>query len=381
MGWEDGTALSSNEMHVHTGGGRMRYGELKVATLKKPHGPVVVLNDDLARLPALASSGSTDADQLYRPSDGFRSLYDPLEFGALGIVGGYSDFVRLSDGFLMRVLRATTSKALTHTTCGDNWLRLQFWTDNACTVLFDRHGQADLRGGTCMINYHGPGVDKSEWLFGSGGVGTAVTIYCSPGFIARTFGPDLDVLPACIQSYMLSAAPELIFETVPLSPAMARVLTDIVQVPYRGALRRLFLNAKAMELVSLTVSSVNQCAHASAGDVQLGARDLDRLDRVRGLLESHISNPLTIEQLAREVGLNRRKLKSGFKRIYGMTIFEYRHNYRMEVAWNLLSSNRQSIARVAEAVGYEYASNFCSSFKRRFGLSPKSVQARRLRSV
>jgi len=179
----------------------------------------------------------------------------------------------------------------------------------------------------------------------------------------------------------LSTAPELIFETVPLSPAMVRVLTDIVEVPYRGALRRLFLNGKAMELVSLTVSSINQCAHASAGDVQLGARDLDRLDRVRGLLESHISNPLTIEQLAREVGLNRRKLKSGFKQIYGMTIFEYRHNHRMEVAWNLLSGNRRSIARVAEAVGYEYASNFCSSFKKRFGLSPKSVQARHSRSV
>ena len=33
-----------------------------------------------------------------------------------------------------------------------------------------------------------------------------------------------------------------------------------------------------------------------------------------------------------------------------MTIFEYGHNHRMEVAWTLLSNNRKSIARVAEAV-------------------------------
>jgi AraC-like DNA-binding protein len=356
----------------------MRYGELKTATLKKPLWPRVVLDDDLARLPApvLMRSGTMDADQLYRPSDGFRSVYGQVEFGALGMVDGYSDFVRLSDGFLLRVFQATTSRALPHTTCGDNWLRLQFWTDNAYTVLFDRHGQAELRGGTCMINYHAPGVDKSEWLFGAGGAGTAVTIYCSTEFIARTFGPDLNVLPACIQNFMLSVAPELIFEAVPLSPAMARVLADVVRVPYRGALRRVFLEAKAMELVSLLIGSFNRHDCVSAGEVRLGKRDLDQLDRVRGLLESHVSDPLTIEQLARAVGLNRRKLKSGFKQIYGTTIFEYGHNHRMEIAWTLLSDNRMSIAQVAKAVGYEYASNFCSSFKRRFDLSPKMVQGR-----
>ncbi len=120
--------------------------------------------------------------QPYRPSDGFRSVYDRSEFGVLGIVGGYSDFVRLADGLLMRILQATTSKTLSHTTCGDNWLRFQFSTDSEHTVLFDRHGQADLRGGTCMVNYHGPGVDKSEWSFGGGGAGTARHHLLQAGF-------------------------------------------------------------------------------------------------------------------------------------------------------------------------------------------------------
>jgi AraC-like DNA-binding protein len=354
----------------------VRYAELKAATLNKPLWPVVVLDDDLARLPAanLTYSADVDATQPYRPSDGFRSVFDQGEFGLLGIVGGYSDFVRLSDGFLMRIFQATTSRALSHTTCGDNWLRFQFLTDGAHTVLFDRHGQAELRGGTCMVNYHGPGVDKSEWSSGGGGAGTAVTIYCRPDFIARAFGPELNILPTCIQRYMLSVAPELIFDTVPLGPTMARILKEIVRIPYCGVLRRVFLEAKAMELLSLLINEFNQRDRTTAIDIRLGDQDLVRLDRVRGILESHISDPLTIEQLARHVGLNRRKLKSGFKQTYGMTIFEYGHNHRMEVAWTLLSNNRKSIAQVAEAVGYEYASNFCSSFKRRFGISPKMVR-------
>jgi AraC-like DNA-binding protein len=354
----------------------VRYGELKAATLNKPLWPIVVLDHDLARLPSPDLTGSADLDaaQPYRPSDGFRSVYDQDEFGALGLVGGYSDFVRLADGFLMRILQATTSRTLSHTTCGDNWLRLQFSTDSEHTVLFDRHGQADLHGGTCMVNYHGPGVDKSEWSFGGGGAGTAVTLYCRPDFIARAFGPELGILPACIQRYMLSVAPELIFDAVHLSPTMARILKEIVRIPYRGVLRRVFLEAKAMELLSLLIDEFNQRDRTSAVDIHLGDQDLVRLDRVRGILESHISDPLTIEQLARHVGLNRRKLKSGFKQTYGMTIFEYGHNHRMEVAWTLLSDNQKSIAQVAEAVGYEYTSNFCSSFKRRFGISPKMVR-------
>jgi hypothetical protein len=115
-------------LYPSIGGNAVRYGELKAATLNKPLWPVLVLDDDLARLPApdLTSSAHWDATQPYRPSDGFRSIYDQHEFGVLGIVGGYSDFVRLSDGFLMRILQATTSRTLSHTTCGDSWLRFQF---------------------------------------------------------------------------------------------------------------------------------------------------------------------------------------------------------------------------------------------------------------
>ncbi len=216
----------------------MSYGALKAATFIKPVGPTVVLADDLARLPFTPDGGNDKP--LYRPGDGFRSLFADPEFAALGIVDGYSDFVRLSDGFLLRVFQATTSRPLSHTTCGDRWLRLQFWTDDVHTVLFDRHGQADLRGGACMVNYHAPGLDKSEWLFGKGAAGTAVTIYCSPAFIARTFGPEFDALPRCVQDYMLGTPPELIFQALPLRPDMMRVLTDVVQTPYRGALAARF---------------------------------------------------------------------------------------------------------------------------------------------
>ncbi len=57
-----------------------------------------------------------------------------------------------------------------------------------------------------------------------------------------------------------------------------------------------------------------------------------------------------------------------------MTVFEYGLKHRMEIAWDLLKDDRRSIGQVAEAVGYDYASNFCSAFKRQFGLSPKVLR-------
>jgi AraC-like DNA-binding protein len=78
-------------------------------------------------------------------------------------------------------------------------------------------------------------------------------------------------------------------------------------------------------------------------------------------------------ELAHQVGLNDRKLKTGFREVFKTTAFSYLHDCRMERAQELLRQKR-AIASVAAAVGYASPTAFNRAFQRKFGMSPKRYQ-------
>lgn len=89
---------------------------------------------------------------------------------------------------------------------------------------------------------------------------------------------------------------------------------------------------------------------------------------------NNFSNPPSLIDLARQVGLNERKLKQGFQQIFGTTVFGYLQNYRMQQAKQLLRNSNVTIASVAAAVGYRNSEAFSVAFQRQFAIGPKAYQ-------
>ncbi len=56
--------------------------------------------------------------------------------------------------------------------------------------------------------------------------------------------------------------------------------------------------------------------------------------------------------------------------MYGVTIFEYRTQARMQEAKNLLVANHLTVTEIAGICGYSNASKFSAAFKKYFGLTP-----------
>ncbi len=63
-------------------------------------------------------------------------------------------------------------------------------------------------------------------------------------------------------------------------------------------------------------------------------------------------------------------LQRVFKQMYGVTIFEYRTQVRMQESKNLLIDNDLSITEIAGICGYSNASKFSAAFKKHFGETP-----------
>jgi AraC-like DNA-binding protein len=82
------------------------------------------------------------------------------------------------------------------------------------------------------------------------------------------------------------------------------------------------------------------------------------------------SHAWTLESLGREVGLSRSALAERFTRLVGQPPMQYLTNWRMQVAANVLRSGTDSVAAIADRVGYESEAAFSRAFKRSVGASP-----------
>ncbi len=81
--------------------------------------------------------------------------------------------------------------------------------------------------------------------------------------------------------------------------------------------------------------------------------------------------PPTLQELSDEIGLSLRKLKEGFKQIYGDSVYGFLLEHKMDYARKLLESGKYNVNEVGLKLGYSTASHFITSFKKQFGTTPK----------
>lgn len=157
------------------------------------------------------------------------------------------------------------------------------------------------------------------------------------------------------------------------TPEMINALHQIDQCPYFGLTKQLYLESKALELFALQFHCCD-CSPWNNQKLSLKQDDLDRVEYAKDILIKSSLNPPSLKELARKVGLNDRKLKQGFKQLFGTTVFGYLYNYRMVQAQQLLTDSNLSIAQIATRVGYSNPEAFSTAFRRKFAQSPKSYQ-------
>lgn len=158
----------------------------------------------------------------------------------------------------------------------------------------------------------------------------------------------------------------------PAGQTLQSLTTQIMNCPILGPERELYLGGKAMQLAALAIASCVTQASA-AGATRLSARDIDRISRARELLIDAMRQPPGLDRLAALVGLNVRKLSSGFRHVYGTTVFGFLQEYRLEQAYKLIAAGDMSVSEAAYHVGYG-AAHFATVFRKRFGISPSSLR-------
>ncbi|MBD2078966.1 AraC family transcriptional regulator [Leptolyngbya sp. FACHB-17] len=198
-------------------------------------------------------------------------------------------------------------------------------------------------------------------------------IHFSSAFLHRLVEDDFGLLPADLVKVLHQPSDQEFCQIGETKSVMRSILRQILECPYQGVTRRVYLEAKAIELIALRLATLGEALQPTP-TLQLKSDEIDRIYWARDILIEHLSNPPSLLALARQVGLNDHKLKTGFRACFGTTVFGYLQVERMELARSLLIDSAMRVKDVAEAVGYRKASQFAEVFKRQFGISPKEYQ-------
>jgi len=117
---------------------------------------------------------------------------------------------------------------------------------------------------------------------------------------------------------------------LPLTPTLQAIARQTLTCPVRGAMRDMFIASKGLELASIAVASVLD--PRAVNRTKLTNADLERLWHARDLAVEHYQHPLTLHDIAKQVGTNANKLHAGFRQVFGTSIFQYVQQHRLQEA-------------------------------------------------
>ena len=155
-----------------------------------------------------------------------------------------------------------------------------------------------------------------------------------------------------------------------ISPSMAIVLTQLIHYNLNSSIKNLYFKGKAYELLSLYFNR-NEDANIEQCPFLVDETNVTKIRKAKDIIISRMAEPPTLQELSEEIGLNLKKLKEGFKQIYGDSVYSFLFDYKMEVARKLLESGDHNVNEVGSKVGYSTSSHFIAAFKKKYGTTPK----------
>lgn len=149
------------------------------------------------------------------------------------------------------------------------------------------------------------------------------------------------------------------------------IISEILLDKRQGLLKRLFLQSKVLELLTIQLDTKQK---PLIDLYDSNPKSIKKIYEIQHIINSNLAKQYSIQQLSRKVALNDFFVKREFKRIFGVTIFEYALSERMALAKKLLLHSKKPIYEISEMVGYKNATHFTAAFKKIEQITPKKFR-------
>ena len=132
-----------------------------------------------------------------------------------------------------------------------------------------------------------------------------------------------------------------------------------------------FLQLKVLELLML----LGRIPQEEEADLYCSSRQVELVHHLRDHLLTNREGYVSLAQLAEEHGISVSHLQKLFKQVYGVPVYHYIKEYRLEQAAVELVRSTKPITQIAQNAGYDNASKFSEAFRKRYGTTPSQYRA------
>lgn len=157
---------------------------------------------------------------------------------------------------------------------------------------------------------------------------------------------------------------------MPAKDEIEHIFSELYRVPegIQMAYFKLKIQDLLLFLCMVDVRSENQRAQYMPPQVEV-------VKKIHKKLTANLKERPTIEELSKEYLINTSTLKETFKGIYGMPIATYMKTYRIKQAAVLLRQTQDTVADIAQQVGYINQSKFATTFREIMKISPTEYRS------
>lgn len=183
-------------------------------------------------------------------------------------------------------------------------------------------------------------------------------------FLKAHYGEDYDQSKGAIH-YLLRN---------PNAPELNFVFQQIRNCQAEGKAKRLYLESKVMELLSLATRFSEEGKKNGHIPVTLDKNDIRSLNKTVIFMKNDLAAYPSGIQLAKIAGMSPARYQLAFRKHYGTTPYEYLKEMRLNYALFLLKNSEYDIRSISEKVGYRHSGHFARLFKNIYGLTPKEYR-------
>lgn len=230
-----------------------------------------------------------------------------------------------------------------------------------------RQKESVKREGTASSFYYLPFDTRIKHEIASSKPLNKLSLFIEPKAFKRIVKDD-----QLLKQILNPAAPFVDGQSGYMNHDMYSSINKIMNCNFTGLTKTLMLESQATELIAHYINQISKQERFKPKN-KLLTDDINKLQYAREIILSRIESPPMLNELSKLSGLNIFKLKTGFKELFGLPVYQFILSQKMELAFKLIQEDEHTVREAAWLVGYDSLGSFSNAFYKKFGIRPSTI--------
>jgi len=177
-------------------------------------------------------------------------------------------------------------------------------------------------------------------------------------------------LQAFIDEITANRAALLLQQPGGLTNFILEIISSLLHTPPRNDI--LHISLLELKMKELLLLAMHEEFFPDNGEIP--EKDLEGVKKARRIMEVHVSEKLSVKQIALLADIDPANLKKYFKRVTGIELYAFIWQTRLDNAKLLLVETNLSIPEISAIAGYNHPMIFIRKFKEYTGITPVSFR-------